>query len=223
MDKKEITKIIAFFAMSDGSLACPSKGPNGNAYFRLSMSERNMDILSVLTPALDAIGVSFKIKTFEIKGGKYFDLCTKRHPSLTRMYHRIYFDGHRIPSQHDFKLLDWQAVAILYMCDGNIQKAGKKWYPMLNLCRWDYSQLSWVQHQFKDTLSLDTSIYKCGKYWRMGVPVKHIDYFFENVKQYMTPSFSYKLPYGKPQDILGDDIVRAVGKLTDVDRNDLHL
>jgi hypothetical protein len=222
MDKKEITKVVAFFTMSDGSLV-KRVGVNTHAYFSLNMCEKNIDILDYLKPYITAIDVGYSQGTYELKGKRYFTFRTKTHPFFTIMYERIYIDRRKQPSPHDFKLLDWEAIAILYMCDGNIQKAGKKWYPMLNLCRWNYAELSWVQHQFKDTLALDTSIYKCGKYFRLGVPARHTEYFFENIKPFITPSFSYKLPYGKPQVILGDDIVRPVGKPTDTDGNTLYL
>jgi hypothetical protein len=217
MDKKEITKRLAFFVLTDASLTLH----NGciNASFSLSMCVRNTDILEYVVPAINAIGVGSKYTIS--KCGKYFRFTTKTHPTLTTMYNRIYIDGRKSPSQHDFKLLDWESMAIMYMCDGNIQKSGNVWYPMLNLCRWNYAELQWVRTQIKEYLSLDMSVYKCGKYFRLGVPRHHVDYFFDNVSQYITPSFSYKLPYGKPQGFLGDNIVRPVGKPTETGGNDL--
>lgn len=92
---------------------------------------------------------------------------------------------------------------------------------MINLCKWSYAELCWVKHQFKKALGLDVNIYKCGKYWRLGVPAHHTDFFFENVKEYLTPSFHYKLPNGQPH--LGDEIVRALGEPKETGRNDLSL
>lgn len=193
MDKKLATKYLAFFSMTDGSLFVHKECVN--ASFHLAMKKDNKDILPMVKEALDFIGVGYSVR----EDDKYFRLDTRVHPFLTTLHERIYYNGRQSPSQHDFKQLDWEAVAIMYMCDGSIQKSGKKWYPMLNLCAWSYAELCWVKAQFKDKLGIDVNVYKCGKCFRLGVPVKDCDTFFEGVSPFITESFKYKLPYGKPQ------------------------
>lgn len=217
MDNKEWTKRMAFLCMSDGGLILHQGCVN--ASFALSMKKENEDFADYAKKLLNHIDVGYRYSV----GDKYFTLRSKVHPKLTTLYHRIYQDGRRVPSPHDFKLLDWEAVAIMYMCDGNIQKGGSRWYPMINLCKWSYAELCWVKAQFKRTLGLDINIYKCGKYWRVGIPARHTEFFFDNVEPYMTPSFSYKLPNGRPQANLGGDIVRALGEPKETGRNDLSL
>ncbi len=187
MDKKELVKKMAFLCMSDAGLIM-HKGCV-NASFSLSMCVENKDMSEYAIELLKEVGVGFRYSENE----KYFRLTSKTHPFLTTLWERIYQDGRRVPSPHDFKLLDWEAVAIMYMCDGNIQVAGRRWYPMINMCKWSYAELCWVKQQFKKYLDLDINIYKCGKYYRVGVPAHHCDYFFENVKPYMLKSFYYKL------------------------------
>lgn len=215
MDKKEITKVLAFFVMSDAGLTMHEGCVN--ASFHLSMKMENSDVIDYLTPYLDELDVGYRTSI----GDKYFRLNTRVHPFFTRLYERIYPMGHKTPSPHDFKLLDWEAMAILYMCDGNIQKGGSRWYPMLNLCCFSYAELHWIRTQVKQTLAVDMNVYKCGKYWRLGVPAKDCNRFFDGVAPYVLPSFSYKLPYGKPQDVLGGEIVRPMGKPMELGGNTL--
>jgi hypothetical protein len=171
-----------------------------NASFTLTLSSKNTDLVDMYKELLiDAdIGCRTAYSINKQTGAEYYSVLSRVHPKITTLWERIYQDGRKTPSPHDFKLLDWEFMAIMYMADGNIQKAGKKWYPMLNLCKWSYAELCWVKQQVKERLNLDMNIYKCGKYFRLGVPVKDIDMFFENVRPFITKSFEYKLPYGKP-------------------------
>jgi hypothetical protein len=188
MDKKELTKKLAFLCMSDAGLTMHSDCVN--ASFHLSMCKENRDMAEYAIKLLNELGVGHRYSENE----KYFRLDSRTHPFLTTLWDRIYQMGRRVPSPHDFKLLDWEAIAIMYMCDGNIQKGGKRWYPMINTCKWSYAELCWVKQQFKKAVGLDVNIYKCGKYWRVGVPAHQCNFFFENIKPHMLHSFSYKLP-----------------------------
>lgn len=191
MDKKEITKRIAFAVMSDGTLTQRCV----NASFAMSMKTSNEDFGHYIGEAFDELGLGYKVR----HDSKYFHLTTKTHPFLTKMRERIYPQDRKDPSPHDFKLLDWEALAILYMCDGSIQKSGKRFYPMLNLCQWNYAELQWVSHQLKERLGLPMTVYSCGKkYWRLGATAANADRFFEGVHPHIQSSFLYKLPYGKP-------------------------
>lgn len=201
MNKKELTKKLAFLCMSDGFLSM-HKGCI-NASFHLTMCKENKDMADYAKELLNQINVGYKYSENE----KYFRLDSKVHPFFTTLYNRIYQDGRRVPSPHDFKLLDWEAVAIMYMCDGNIQVSGKRWYPMINMCKWSYAELCWVKQQFKQHLGLDINIYKCGKYFRVGIPAHHCDFFFENITSYILDSFSYKLAFERETPNKGGDIV----------------
>jgi hypothetical protein len=182
------------------------------------MCIENLDMAHLAIELLKEVGVGYNLKT----EGKYFLLASKVHPALTVIYHRIYQMGRRVPSHHDFKLLDWEAMAIMYMCDGNIQAGGSRWYPMLNFCKWSYPELCWVKVQMKEYLGVDVNIYKCGKYWRLGVPAKDCDKFFQSVTPFMLPSFSYKIPNGRPHiKLVGGEIVRPIGQPMEPSRDDL--
>lgn len=192
--------------MTDGSLVM-HKGCV-NASFKLSMCVENVDMAHFAIEALEVYHIGYRLHT----DGPYFRLQTPAHPTLTKLWERVYPMNRKTPSHHDFKSLDWEAMAIAYMCDGNIQKVGSRWYPMLNFCRWSYPELCWVKVQIKEYLGIDVNIYKCGKYWRLGVPAKDVDRFFQGVAPFILPSFSYKLPYGRPHnDNVGGEIVRPTG------------
>lgn len=193
MDKKEITKRLAFAAMTDGSLIM-HKGCV-NASFQLGMRKENRDFIEYIADALRALNVGI---SFNEQKDKYIVLSSRVHPFLTTLYSRIYPMGRKEISVHDLKLLDWEALAIMYMADGSIQKGGKRWYPMLNFCRWTYPELQWLSHQFKERLGFPSSVMKAGKYFRLGVPASHVDVFFENIEPWLLPSFAYKHPNGRP-------------------------
>lgn len=198
IDMKEWTKLMAAISLTDAHLSM-HKGCV-NASFTLTLSRKNEDLVEMYKGLLEAVDIGCRIvySTNKITGAEYVSVISKVHPKLTVLWERIYLDGRKIPSHHDFKLLDWEFMAIMYMADGNIQKAGKRWYPMLNLCKWSYAELCWVKQQVKDYLHIDMNIYKCGKYFRLGVPAKDINTFFDSVRPYILQSFHYKLPDGKP-------------------------
>lgn len=195
MDKKQIVKILSFIGLSDGHLSM-HKGCV-NASFHLTLRKDNLDLVNIVADTLRAASIGHKIT--ETPCGSYVRLDSRVHPLLTKLWERLYQDGRKVPDPHTFKLLDWEALALLYMADGNIQKAGTRWYPMLNLCRWNYAELTWIKHQIKERFGLICNVHKCGKYWRLGFLACSADAFFEGVAPYMTTSFAYKLPYGKPQ------------------------
>jgi hypothetical protein len=197
-DKKQWTKLMAAICLTDAHL-CMHKGCI-NASFTLTLSSKNTDLVLFYEALLIDAGIGCRTKTSFNKhtGAEYFSVISKVHPKLTILWERIYQDERKVPSPHDFKLLDWEFMAIMYMADGNIQKAGKRWYPLLNLCKWSYAELCWVKQQVKTHLNIDMNIYKCGKYFRLGVSSKDVNIFFTNVTPFITESFQHKLPYGKP-------------------------
>lgn len=195
MDKKQITKILSFLSLTDGHLSM-HKGCI-NASFHLTLSIKNKDLIELAGNVLESAGIGYKIKDTDC--GLYTRLDSRVHPLLTKLWERLYLDKRKHPDPHTFKLLDWEAMALMYMCDGNIQKSGEFWYPMLNLCRWNYAELTWVKHQIKEKLDVDCNVHKCGKYWRLGFSKASSEAFFNGVTPFMTESFAYKLPYGKPQ------------------------
>jgi hypothetical protein len=229
MDRKEATKLIAFFTMSDG---CLFRRGSGNASFILPMLYKHIDILEYLYPVFDYLEIGYKVTTVEKGGGRQtqFRFETKTHPFLTTIYERIYLEGRKQPSPHDFKLLDWESLTILYMCDGslkpNYRNTNVHYSPVLCLNRWNYAELTWVSHKIKETLMIDTSLHSknSGRHFDLAIPKKSQERFFAGIAPFITDSFLYKLPSnGKPQDNLGDEIVRPVGKPTDTDGNDLYL
>lgn len=195
MDKKNLTKMLSFVALTDGCLSVHRGCVN--ASFSLSMKRENQDFVDMCGSLLDNVGVGWHVRD----DGVYLWLSSRTHPFLTTLHQRLYMDGRKFPEPHTFKLLDWESMAIMYMADGSIQRSGQVWYPMLNLCRWNYAELTWVKHQIKERLGVDANVMKCGKYWRLGFGRASVDRFFDGVRHHMLPSFFYKLPDGKPRPI----------------------
>ena len=196
MDKRIATKYLAFLCMTDGSLYI-HKGCV-NASFHICMKKENFDYIEKYAiPCLEYLNIGYSIR--ETKCGKYKGVDSRVHPFLTKLRERIYVEGKQSPSAHDIKQLDWEAMAIMFMADGSVQVSGPRLYPMLNFCSYSYPELCWLKVKIKERLGVDVNIYKCGKYFRYGVPAKSCDKFFDGVRPYLVNSFLYKHPDGRPQ------------------------
>ena len=196
MDKKQIIKILSFLSMSDGNLTM-HKGCV-NASFHITQREGKDGLIYLASKCLDQLRIGYKIcPTYQYKDYTYIRLSSRVHPALTKLWKRIYLDGRKVLDPHAFKQLDWEAIAILYMADGNIQFP-KKGRPtaMINLCRLSYPEYVWFLHQVKEKLGIQGNIYKCGKYWRFGFRVEQSEIFFNKIAKYILPEYVYKLPNG---------------------------
>lgn len=201
MDKKYLVKMMSFLCMGDGALFM-HKGCV-NASFHLSQTKGVDDLVCMAALLLDELKIGYKITEYTIQGKPtvYTRLASKVHPFLTKLYYRIYQDGRRVLDPHAFKQLDWESFAILYMSDGNLQKNAA----MLNLCRLSYAEFMWLRSQIKEKLGVNSKVYRCGKYWRLGFRVDEAKILFEKVRPYVLEGYRYKLPNEEPRK--GDDIV----------------
>ncbi len=207
--------------MSDGSLIL-HKGCV-NASFSITQAEGKDGLIHLAGKVLDELKIGWNIKPFSIKGKVYLRLNSKVHPFLTTLYHRIYIDGRRGLDPHAFKMLDWEALSLMYMSDGSIQRTGEypSEYAMINLCRLSYQEFQWFQHQLHSKLGQGSRVYKCGKYWRLGMRKKESEYFFEHIRPYILPEYLYKLPTITPTSVEeGEEIVCSVQECTEGGRND---
>jgi hypothetical protein len=208
MDKKYLVKMMSFLCMGDGNLTM-HKGCV-NASFHLIQVAGASELICLAVSLLDELRIGYKIEPYRIKGSDktYIRLRSKVHPFLTKLYHRIYQDGRRTLDPHAFKQLDWEAIAVLYMSDGNIQwSASGVPYAMINLCRLSYAEFMWFRSQVQEKLGLVGNVYKCGKYFRFGFKKKESEEFFTQVRPYVLEEYRYKLPNEKPLDFKGGEIV----------------
>ena len=126
---------------------------------------------------------------------------SKQHPFLTTIKDRIYTEKYKGIDPHALKLLDWQALSILYMCDGCFLEDFRPEIGMinsspnvtLNMKRLSYGDLFILKKALKDVLDLEWNINKQNKYYYLRLRTKDVDRFMEGVAPYIFPSFHYKL------------------------------
>lgn len=209
MDKKEVYKLLSFICMGDGSLTL-HKGCV-NASFSIAQTKDKDGLVYLAKELLDFLNIGNTVTEYVgYKNTTYTRCVSKVHPTLTTLYHRIYMDGRRVLCHHSFKQLDWEAMAMLYMSDGNITfSTNKTPYATLNLCRLSYAEFVWLNKQIESRLGIIGTIRKCGKYFRLGYNKFNSDIFFNEIRPYILKEYLYKLPNIVPQtdNAVGDDIV----------------
>lgn len=213
MDKKEVYKLLSFICMGDGSL-CMHKGCV-NAGFSITQKKGVDGLVFLAKELLDFLNIGNNIVEYTLNGKSYIRCNSKVHPVLTSLYERIYIDGRRTLCPHAFKQLDWEAMAMLYMSDGNITHSkAKEPKPSatLNLCRLSYAEYAWLNKQIETKLGCVGVIHKCGKYFRLGFNSFNSKLFFENIRPYILEEYLYKLPDIVPvtDNADGDDIVCTI-------------
>lgn len=210
-DKKRLVKLVSYFVLGDGGVY-----PNGkNSYFVMNMRERNADYVLWVKEVLENItGVRISERKLVEDGYNrepQLRLETKTHPYFTKLRERIYIDSYKGLDPHTLKLLDAEALAILYMCDGSLKtyKAQRSvnWSNdiTLNMKRLSYGDQLILKKTLKDNLDLEWNINRNGKYYYLRLRSKDLPKFMELVTPYMKDSFKYKLVCTAPEK--GDDIV----------------
>lgn len=192
MNKKELTKVASYLAMSDGCIYLAKDAKN--AQFVLSMIEDNEDFIDKYKAVLEHITTINKRKRKESKGKDMFEIKSRRHPFFTKLRKRIYFGSYKGIDPHALTLLDAEALSILYMCDGCLYMCrGTSPSVTLNLKRLSYGDQFILKKALKEKLDLEWNINKHGKYYCLRLRNKDVGKFMEMVSPYMCESFSYKL------------------------------
>ena len=203
MDKKELTKLVSYFIMGDGGAYVTKQ----NAKFIMNMKAENKDYIDWVESVFsEFVGTKqYERKDYNTDGysrSPQLRLETNTHPFITTIRDRIYTDGYKGIDPHALKLLDWEAMAILYMCDGCLhedkpnEKKGLKnssWNLTLNMKRLSYGDHLLLKQAIRDTLGVEFNINRHGKYYYMRLRSRDVEKFCVNVLPYMKDSFSYKI------------------------------
>ena len=216
MDKKELTKLVSYFIMGDGGAYVNKQ----NAKFIMNMKAENKDYIDWVDKVFNTfVGTKqYERKDYNVDGyvrAPQIRLETNTHPFITTIRDRIYTDGYKGIDPHALKLLDWEAMAILYMCDGCLHEDkpnGKKglknssWNLTLNMKRLSYGDQLLLKQAIRDRLGVEFNINRQGKYYYMRLRSKDVEKFCVGVLPYMKDSFSYKIRMLDPS-IEGGEIV----------------
>lgn len=209
-DKKQLVKLISYMAMSDGSIH--RNGGSKNFVFSMSMVEKHKDFIEYCKGVVENItscNIMYNEKNHPRQN--QYKIQTLSHPFFNDLRDRIYVENYKSIDIHALKLLDYEALAILYMCDGCLGMCVKdnivKSYTLtLNLCRLSYGDYFILKKAIKDKLDLEFNIVKTNrKYFSLRLITRDIPKFIEGVKPYIFDSFLYKVDFrtiGSP--IIGD-------------------
>jgi len=211
---KYLTKIIAASLLGDGSVS-KLDGDNTNSRFVLNQIETHRDYLEYmkvrleeLTPChLDYMNKHSKVaREVEICGVKTvanpaLALRTRRHPFYTKFRQRMYPNGFKVVDPHYLTLVDWEFLAIWYMEDGTASKQTIKsttyMYPQLLTLNFSYGDNLLLKRVLKEKLDLEWNIkqisYKSGIKYFLVLRGKDVAAFNANIREYVAPSFQYKL------------------------------
>ncbi len=112
-NKKELLKYIVAFVIGDGFLS--RSKINSNSYYTCGQRSDRSEFIEFQKTILSQLT---EVTTFKEKNRDYYKLRTRVHPLYTKVRQRLYKDNKRVLDPHYLKLLDEEALAIIYMSDG---------------------------------------------------------------------------------------------------------
>jgi len=206
-DRKELTRLISFIAMCDGSIH--KNGGTKNNVMSFSQTENHEDFVYFVKDILENITSTV---VYRSKNGKSLNknyksslkVQSKSHPFFNAIRDRIYTNTYKSIDPHALKLLDWKAMAIIYMCDGCLGKTERKTFSeekyrysyttTINMCRLSYGDQLLLKKAIKEKLGIEFNVVKTGKkYFSLRLRMKDFDKFMHNVNPYILDSFKYKV------------------------------
>lgn len=206
LDKKELVKLVSYMVMGDGGLYVT--GRCKNAMFIMNMVKENEDYVQYCKSVLDNITGTRLYDRPDYNSDGYnrkpqVRLETNAVPFLTKIRDRVYTGKYKGIDPHALKMLDFEALAILYMCDGSLYiddpaKSNKglvnrSYSVNLNMKRLSYGDLFILKKALKERLDLEWNINRQGKYYYLRLRNKDLNKFMEGVAPYILPSFQRKL------------------------------
>lgn len=197
VNKKELVKILSYVVMGDGGVYYSGR----NCYFAMNMKVVHSDFIEKIHSTINENITSCKLRYRERNDGAEDQLTvwSVSHPFFTKLRDRIYTGKYRGVDPHALKMLDAEALAILYMCDGSYSKDKRTKSPKagrrvtLNLKRLSYGDLFILKKALKEKLNLEWNINKQNQYYYLALRGKDVDSFFNMVRPHICPSFYYKL------------------------------
>ncbi|MCP8305325.1 MAG: hypothetical protein H3Z50_07685, partial [archaeon] len=217
-DKKQITKLLSYMATFDGGLYIVNRNDRpmkiNNAMFIMNMREENRDYVEWVASIISEItGVKVTDRsdynTDSCKRQPQLRLFSQRHPQLTILRNRIYTpDNKKVIDPHMLKLMDAEALAIIFMTDGG-SYLNKGKYPEISLHTkaFSYQDNMALSKAIYDKLSIRSTVNRQKNYYFIRIKSKDVQLFVDTVIPHVLPSFRYKLERLAPVINLGDETV----------------
>ena len=204
MDKKRLTKLVSYMATFDGGIYVPhKKKPNSkvNCQFVINMRKENEDYVMWVKSVMEEITSVNLYERPDYNTDGYnrkpqIRLETNRHPFFTKIRERIYIDGHKVIDPHMLTLMDEEALAIIFMCDGGTSLDTRHKNPHakidLHTKGFSYADNMALSKAIYDKVGVITNVNRHNKYYYLNVATKSHKDFYYNVKPFICHSFSYK-------------------------------
>ena len=140
-------------------------------------------------------GKPHDVKTLDKRFNKYYYHCrfSTRSVPIFRLWRNLFYKGKRkiIPKDIVELVKSPLSLAVWYMDDGYRRKDCKGAY----LCTSAYtiSEQKLLQKVLQRNFSLESRLHYAAGQVRIYIPAKNVESFFEKIKSYILPNFSYKL------------------------------
>lgn len=200
---KDLMKRLYYFSMFDGNVQ--KRFEYGEARLSVSMTVDHSDYIEKLEETLLEVNIGYSIgiqdRRHENPNRKVMKrLQTKSHPVFTKIWARMYIDGHKVVDPHMLAMLDAEALAIAYMADGGVYYASQTATPQYTLHTngLNYGDNMLLKHALKKTFDLEFNIDKKNQYFQLRLRREDSKRFYELVDEFILPSFRYKLERQAP-------------------------
>jgi hypothetical protein len=210
IDNKNLTKLLSYMSTFDGGLyRSKKKRPDGsftrsNARFIMNMRKENLDYVEWVADTLRAAGLSATIKdrpdynTDGFNRAEQVRLESCNHPKLTKLWERLYLEnGRKIIDPHMLKLMDAEALAIIFMADGSthaLETSGAK--PCLNVFLntkgFSEPENMALSKCIYETFGIRSNVNRQNQYRYLRLKTADVGKFFEIINPHVKPSFNYK-------------------------------
>lgn len=204
------------------------RNEKSNAQFIMNMRKENLDYVEWVKSVLENITGTRLVerKNYNSDGCKrapQIRLESNRHPQLTSLHDRIYIDKKKVIDPHMLKLMDAEALAIIFMADGGTSLDTRFKNPHgkieLHTKGFSYADNAALSAAIYKNTGVRTNVRKHGKYFYLGVKTADLQLFVNTVKPYVCKSFLYKIERLAPV-LQDDEIVCTAQECVEVTRDE---
>ena len=200
MNNKDISKLLYFYSTFDGYL--DNRGENRNSRLSVTMLKENSDYIDNVALALDYADIGYKVwePALNQHDGcnrrQQYRVQSKAHPKLTAIRNRVYIEGHKVIDPHMLTMLDAEALAIIFMADGNRKMSGDMVKPLYRIHSngFSYGDNILLKRAIKEKLAIEFNVERqATNKWGLTLPKAYNELFEAVVKPFILESFSYKI------------------------------
>lgn len=193
----QLSKFLDWSVTGDGYVGYATH--NKNAHYTIQRDPKHEDYISVIADKFIGLQdcelvISEYVRNDNNK--RVLSLKTGSHPLFTRIRERLYANNRRVIDPHQLTTLDWEAAAFLYMDDGSLCVNNKEsLITRLSTCAYTYGEQELLRKAFIEKLGVVWNINRTGRnLWQLNLAKASRDLWFDNIRPYIVPSYSYKLP-----------------------------